>query len=231
MASIDWDCMICNQTDCIHLNPNFQPYIQQSEYDMMPEPNIHAQLPVSELVCIVSTDKTAFRVRKDKIPMGSIFDANLKNWSEDKLDSSVVIETQFSTGVLKLIWHYFFTRIGKEVQYKAEGYWIDVLSEKNIKEILPIIQQDWEGICYEQHFQESFVQNILPGTFGDVDPKAVSSQPIFPKVCGKYYPTRMFVRILAEFLVFPVRLEKFKRVFYDEDYKTVQKLQQAYSRN
>ncbi|AGC02184.1 hypothetical protein H012_gp270 [Acanthamoeba polyphaga moumouvirus] len=228
MASVDWECTICNQIDCIHLNPNFTPS-KSSKYDMMPEPSIHAQIPVSDLVLIVSVDKSAFHVQKNKLPVGSILETHSKNWSKD--DSCAKIKIPFSKGVLKLLWHYFYINIGKEIQYKNEGYWIDVLSEKNIENILPIIQQDWENLCYEQQFQQQFVQNILPNTFGDVDPTAISTQPILPKINGKYYPTRMFVRILAEYLIFPLRLEKCKITSYVEDYKMAQKMHQAYSRN
>ncbi|AGF85066.1 hypothetical protein QJ854_gp716 [Moumouvirus goulette] len=234
MASNDWDCVICSQTDCIHLNPDFQPSVNSlSKYDMMREPITHQEIQISELVLIVSSDKSAFRVQKNKLPTGSILDVNIKNWSENGSDSIAKIKIPFSKGVLKLIWHFFFTTCGKEVIYKEVGKWIDVLSKNNVDKILPVIETDWKNICFEQFFQAQFVDSILPNIFENVDqdPRAVSNQPILPKINGKYYPTRMFVRILADYLIFPLRLENYKIVTYKEDYKITQKMYQAYSRN
>ncbi|UFX99800.1 hypothetical protein QKC54_gp0727 [Megavirus baoshan] len=217
----DWDCTICGITNCEHLALEDTSESVISDINMLPEPESHKSMNESDLIIIKSNDGFAFRLAKDKIPPGSIIDV----MTSDSWNRSTT-NLDLSKSVLELVHDFFFYKQNDHIFYKDVGYWKDVMSEKYAHTISPLTDTDLKTISYVQHFEEPFASNWLP-MFANTGIIPRGCNTVLPKVYGKMYPTRAFVRILSEYLNFPHILEPGKRVSLEQDYKTVRKIHQA----
>ncbi|ANB50844.1 hypothetical protein [Powai lake megavirus] len=220
-VSDDWDCTICGKIDCEHLIVDDTTESTTSETIRFVEPESHMAMGESDLITIKSNDGFSFRLAKDKIPSGSMIDTmTSSSWNRS------VIDFDLSKSVLELLYNFFFYKQKNSVFYKDVGYWKDVMSEKNAHSISPLTEKDLITISYVQQFEEPFASSWLP-MFGNTGVVPRGCNTILPKVYGKIYPTRAFVRILSEYLNFPHRLEAGNIVSLEQDYKIVRKIHQA----
>ncbi|AGD92697.1 hypothetical protein LBA_00779 [Megavirus lba] len=220
-GSDDWDCTICGKTDCEHLIIEDMTESTVSNTNMLPEPESHKTMDESDFVTIKSNDGFAFRLVKDKIPSGSMIDSmTSSSWNRS------IVDLDLSRSVIELLYDFFFHKQKDQIFYKDVGYWKDVMSEKNACTIYPLTEKDITTISYVQQFEEPFASNWLP-IFGNTGVIPRGCNTILPKVYGKIYPTRAFVRILSEYFNFPHRLEAGNIVSLEQDYKVVRKIHQA----
>ncbi|BCS82693.1 hypothetical protein QLL95_gp0204 [Cotonvirus japonicus] len=114
------------------------------------------------------------------------------------------INLPISDGTLKLIYWFFFKKKQHKIVYKRSSYWFDPISENNIDLVSEIMSEDLDVICFANYFHE-----MVDNRFTYATPYALPKEKYqtVPKVNGKFYPTRAFVRVLTEYLCFSSSLK------------------------
>ncbi|BCS82689.1 hypothetical protein QLL95_gp0200 [Cotonvirus japonicus] len=215
-----WNCTICGLDNCVHLNIDFNDSPIQSTTEIWPQPESHQTMKQTDLILIAGQSRNGFFVRKDVIPTGSMFEVKM---TTPFVTDHNRIDLPISDGALKLIYWFFFEKQQRQIVYKQWSYWIDPISEHNVDLISDIVIEDLEVVCFKNYFIEMTENSHLYATPYNLPDKKYQT---VPKINGKFYPTRAFVRVLSEYLCFPLRLEKHCSLSLKDDFKQAQKIHQ-----